>query len=380
MTVNMPESSAKINQGTVGDLSVLVFDDLKYLPFDVQSAIKKAESLDIEQGLEWIVNIVENVFANNCITNIFVLYKDDCIKAVLPIKIVDGKISALGNFYTSLYQPYLSRDLAVAELSYLIRKIFESYPSAESICFSPMDPSWFGFSHLQSALKQSGLFEFSYFCFGNWYHRTTEGWENYFKGRPGQTRSTIKRKSKEFLSAGGLLDFCWDDEKLEYGINSFVKVYAASWKVPEPFPNFMPGLMKIMAQRGCLRLAVASLNGKPIAAQLWIVANGKASIFKLAYHEEYKKYSAGTLLTAKLMEYVLDVDKVKELDYLIGDDPYKASWMTQRRERWGIISFNPRTVIGFLLLIKETGGRIVKKLLRKSQLDSPGQKVLEDHR
>ena len=99
-----------------------------------------------------------------------------------------------------------------------------------------------------------------------------------------------------------------------------------------------------------------------MAAQLWIVNHGKASIFKLAYDESLPQYAAGTILTGHLMAHVIDHDKVMEVDYLIGDDPYKRSWMSHRRERWGIVAYNPRTVLGLLALLRETTARLLRRL------------------
>ncbi len=104
------------------------------------------------------------------------------------------------------------------------------------------------------------------------------------------------------------------------------------------------------------------LFGEPIAAQLWIVAHGRAEIYKLAYDENFKQYSPGTLVTAMLMQHVFEQDKVREVDYLIGDDPYKTTWMSQRRERWGIVAYNPRTLLGLLGLGLELAGRALKRL------------------
>ena len=111
------------------------------------------------------------------------------------------------------------------------------------------------------------------------------------------------------------------------------------------------------------------IRDRPIAAQIWIVSNGKANIYKLAYDENFKAYAPGTLLTALLMAQAIDVDKVQKIDYLIGDDPYKAAWMSQRNERWGIVAHNARTVKGILGLAREMVGRCWKQL--KVQTLSP---------
>jgi CelD/BcsL family acetyltransferase involved in cellulose biosynthesis len=158
--------------------------------------------------------------------------------------------------------------------------------------------------------------------------------------------------TKKFAADGGTLELLVDSTHLARGLDAFQQVYRAKWKKEEPFPQFIPGLVQTCAERGWLRLGVAWHNGQPIAAQLWIVANGKANIYKVAYNEDFKPYAPGTLLTALLMAHVIEQDRVTEVDFLIGDDPYKKTWMSHRRERWGIIAYNPKTLGGLLGLGK----------------------------
>ena len=47
-----------------------------------------------------------------------------------------------------------------------------------------------------------------------------------------------------------------------------------------------------------------------------------------------------------MMEHCIDHDQVQMVDYLTGDDAYKKDWMSHRRERIGLIAFNPATVRG----------------------------------
>ena len=154
-------------------------------------------------------------------------------------------------------------------------------------------------------------------------------------------------------------------EALNQAIRDYQTIYTQSWKVEEPFAEFMPGLIRLAAKQGWLRLGVAYYDDTPVAAQLWIVAHGRASIFKLAYDEAYKKLSAGTILTDFLMKHVIDVDKVSEIDYLIGDDGYKKEWMSHRKERWGLVAFNPCKLDGLVGVINEGARKCIKYMFSR---------------
>src|SRR5262249_30489346 len=126
-----------------------------------------------------------------------------------------------------------------------------------------------------------------------------------------------------------------------------------------------PGLIRLCAERGILRLGLLYVDGEPAASQLWIVHNGRALIYKLAYDERFADLSVGTILTAFLMEHALDVAKVEEIDYLTGDDGYKKEWMSDRRERWGILAMNPRTLRGAAAIVRHAGGRLARRMIAR---------------
>jgi hypothetical protein len=207
----------------------------------------------------------------------------------------------------------------------------------------------------------------SYFCFGNWYLQVAgRTYAEYFESLPSQLKNTIKRKKKPFERPGRSTIVVYGDEaELDKGLSAYEKVYAASWKIPEPYPQFIRGLCRMCAELGWLRLGVVYVDGQPVAAQIWIVSEHHANIYKLAYDQSYARLSLGSVLTAHLMEHVIDVDKVNEVDYLTGDDAYKKDWMSHRRERWGIMAFNLRTAHGIA-----AGGRHITTRMARTAFDA----------
>jgi predicted ATP-grasp superfamily ATP-dependent carboligase len=359
----------RLRIGPAGNLpsDVQCFGPSEHLPPDVQQLFENAEAEDIEFGLAWHNNLVKTVYLNNPGIYIYVLRENGLPIAALPVKVLDkafGKsIESVSNYYTTLCAPALAVGVTAASLSKLISSILNNNTNAGSIRLAPLNPLSKSYITLTEAFRLAGLVPRHFFCFGNWFQNINEDWCTYLNSREGQLRHTLQRKKKKFAAANGTLEIITSSIDLARGLAAYEHVYARSWKRPEPYPEFMPNLMNVCADRGWLRLGIAWLDDKAIAAQFWIVANGKASIYKLAYDKHFKAYAPGTVLSAMLMEHVIEKDKVTEVDYLIGDDPYKKTWMSQRRERWGIIGYNPKSIRGFFGLGKETIGKWLKPML-----------------
>lgn len=338
------------------------------LPADAIALLQRAEQTYVEFGADWLALMTDTVFASkNASAELLVLKRQGLALAVLPIGVQPGErgpeVGALANFYTTLYTPALDAEVTADDLLPLAAALRRSYRGKAAYRFWPMDPQSREFRLLRQALRLAGLRPSEYFAFGNWYLRVDSDWATYLQNRSGQLRSTIKRMTKRLAAEpGGRLEIIRDEADVERGIAAYEAVYGASWKVPEPFVDFIPALIRMCARRGWLRLGVAWIADKPIAAQLWIVHAGRAHIYKVAYDEAFKAIAPGTLLSALLMEEVIDRDKVTEVDYLIGDDAYKKTWMSHRRERFGLIAYDPATPRGLLGLARQGLGNAWRRL------------------
>lgn len=322
---------------------------------------------NVEFSPEWFSNLQQAVFGSDPGVRYYVTEIAGVPSAILPLRLARRgpirEIESLANYYTSLYAPVLAPGRTALDLLPLLKLATRDHGDAHVMRFSPMDPDSAAYEALMTALRTCGWVPFRFFHFGNWFLKVDCTWPEYLSRREGKLRSTIRRMTRKFVADGGELAILTDPTLIEPAIKAFSDVYALSWKKPEPYPDFVPGLIRWLAAKGELRLGIARLAGRPIAAQVWTVSHGKAHIFKLAYDEAFARFSPGTLLSARLMEHVIDRDGVQEVDYLIGDDEYKQSWMSHRRERWGIIAFNPRTLIGMILFVWEMAEHLASKML-----------------
>ena len=173
----------------------------------------------------------------------------------------------------------------------------------------------------------------------------------YWEGRPGQLRNTLKRKAKK-VAVEVLTRFdpgVWAD---------YEAIYAASWKPAEDQPAMLRAFAQGEGAAGRLRLGVARADGIAVAAQCWTVENSIAYIHKLAHLESHKPLSAGTTLSAALFQHVIDVDKVALVDFGTGDQGYKADWMEEVRPRFRLDCLDPAR--------PRSWGPLAKRMLRRA--------------
>ena len=253
-----------------------------------------------------------------------------------------AEISALTSLYTTSYSPGLSGKNTSSGL----RGKLPGHDLLHLDCLSADEGD---LNALSSMLKTEGYWVSSHRGFENWYEEISPGgFDLYWQKRPSQLKNTEKRKRRQAQRDHEFKVRIFPQEgDLEFLIADYQTIYENSWKEAEPDPDFMPVMMRAAAENQALRLGVLYLDSQPVAAQVWLVGAGAATIFKLAYDEKYKKYSPGSLLTADIARYVIEHDQVGEIDYGRGPDSYKKDWLSQCRHRYSLLAFN-RTLRGFL--------------------------------
>lgn len=287
-------------------------------------------------------------------------------RLLLPLLRQGNGLASLSNYYSGLYGP-IGDGEGCASWRAACKHLRASRPAPAYVRLQPLDADSAFFREMRDALDAAGYWADSYFCFGNWYLPTAgRSFDGYLSERPSALRNTLRRGRKK-LDRGGNWQIVVHSEPgppLDAAVSDYETIYASSWKPAEAHPGFIRELCQLAARRGWLRLGVLSIEGKAIASQIWLFSAGKAYIFKLAYDPAAARYSAGTVLTAAMIEHAIERDAADEIDYLSGDDAYKQDWMSHRRERIGLVAFDPATLRGLWTGLRHFCGRSVKALFR----------------
>lgn len=360
--------------------SIQIFTQLSDLPPSIEQFFETTSKGNVFFSHPWYRNFIEHILDNGEQLRAFAVgtgadSRDPAALLLMRAQTAIGfrlrKLEPMVNYYTSLFGPNI--DAAGASVQQCCEQLAEliagDRPRWDQVNLNPMAHDEPTFEAMKIALENVGFRTEPYFCFGNWYMKTQgKTFDEYFNGLPSQLRNTVNRKRKQMQSTKrGRFEIVTSGEGLDAAISAYEKIYNSSWKVPEPYPNFVRGLIKTCAEHGWLRLGVGYVDGEPAAAQIWIVYQGIANIYKLAYDERFAKTSVGSILTTNLMRHVMDTDHVHEIDYLTGDDSYKKDWMSHRRERWGIMAYNSRTPRGLALSGANSLRKLAKRVMKRDK-------------
>ncbi|MGX7895094.1 GNAT family N-acetyltransferase [Tsuneonella sp. HG222] len=245
---------------------------------------------------------------------------------VFPLRREGRRLEALLNWYAFTWRPLASAYSSADSLSIALARDLACKASHVVLDRVPDEDGTA--RQLERAFGRSGWLVLREPCDTN---RVLEvggrTYAEYLAGRPGQLRTTLKRKAKKVAI---MIHDSFDEDAWA----AYESIYAESWKPEEGDPALLRAFAVAEGEAGRIRLAVATAEGEPVAAQFWTVESGIAYIHKLAHRESAKPISPGTSLTAALMMKVIDDDGVEFVDFGTGDDPYKRDWMEEARPRY----------------------------------------------
>jgi len=265
---------------------------------------------------------------------------------------VDGRIArAFANWYSLRFAAIGGPPAALQALAERLRKA-----GIARVDLAPLNLT----DSLPDAFRRAGWFVRCDAATVSW-RIDTRGmsFEDYWATRPSRLRNTTRRKAK---AAGLAIEIHREFNAVAW--KAYEAVYTASWKAAEGSSAFLRAMAEQEGAAGTLRLGIARKDGTPVAAQLWLVENGVATIHKLAYAEQARDLSPGTILSAEMFRHTLDFDKVDRIDFGTGDDAYKADWMDRSEPLLRMRAFNPSTVAGLVGYGRSCASKLVRRALR----------------
>ena len=257
---------------------------------------------------------------------LYVVAEDGSGAVVLPLRRNGRRIESLLNWYGFTWRPLAT---PYGSLDSLTIAVAEGLAERSSSVVLDRLPDEDGTARqLQRAFERAGWLVRREQCDTNRVLPIAgRSFAEYLESRPGQLRTTLKRKAGkvEVEILERFDEDIWD---------SYEDIYSESWKPEEGDPALLRRFAEAEGAAGRIRLAVARNEDRAVAAQFWTVEGGTAYIHKLAHRESARALSPGTTLTAALLEYVIDRDKVELVDFGTGDDAYKRDWMEEARPRF----------------------------------------------
>jgi hypothetical protein len=345
---------------TIGDAVRLESYDIAAAPPSVRALFDR--QLQPEGWWDWFEILAGTTLANAESPYILALIDHDGQPvSAIPLVAVGGQfVRGLTSPFTTLFRAPLGHDGDARMLGRLLAPGLGA-----TFRLDALDPADSAARAFQDGAQSAGLVVSRFRHFANWFERIDD-FPIYWNGRQSRLKATVKRKMAA-LARDGRLVFEMIDLAADWrrGVEIYETIYASSWKPAEVHPHFIAALMEKMGRRGTARLGVATIDGKPAAAQIWLMQQGRATIFKLAHDPAFDRHSPGTLLTHWMLGLLHDQDGVRDVDFGRGDDTYKRLWLSFCQDREGVLVVNPRTLKGLLTVVADILPSKIAKALRR---------------
>jgi CelD/BcsL family acetyltransferase involved in cellulose biosynthesis len=156
----------------------------------------------------------------------------------------------------------------------------------------------------------------------------------------GKLRSQLKRTRRDLAEQGELRFEALSAPDVDVALGEFFDLEASGWKARRGTAIASDARTVAMytrfarsaAARGWLRLYRMTLDRRPIAASIVALIDGRATGMKIAFREDFARWSPGMTMQAEMLRALI-AEGAREFDFLGSADPYKLRWGAVPRER-----------------------------------------------
>jgi CelD/BcsL family acetyltransferase involved in cellulose biosynthesis len=196
-------------------------------------------------------------------------------------------------------------------------------------------------------------------------------WEAYWEGVSKNLRSNVRRRRKK-LAALGEVEVEVVGEAVPADLIECFRLEALGWKgergtainsTPETL-RFYTSLAEWGAEAGVLRLCLLRLDGRIIAFNYCLEAEGRHYLLKLGHDVELGDAGPGVVLTAAMVQRCF-AERLRSYEFLGDPDRYKTQWESGRRELSRLQLFAPSLVGGADRFVQTRGRAAAIAVLRR---------------
>jgi Acetyltransferase (GNAT) domain len=165
-------------------------------------------------------------------------------------------------------------------------------------------------------------------------------------------RKEIRRQEKRLAETGRLeyaaLDPCVGGDDVDAWIEEFLEFEANSWKgkggralvCSETDRKYFVEIAREAFRRGKLMMIALRFNGRPIAYKVNFLSGDGSFAFKIAFDEEYARYSPGVLLELENIRLLHERTQIKWMDSCANPDRFMINhlWTDRRAIQTMVVS------------------------------------------
>lgn len=344
----------------------MLFKSVRDLPQGAIALLKETQARDYFKGYDWLRNFCEHGLEPGAEPRFVVAGSQAggagdtallCLRSPpgQPGSIIEGwraagrGFASLTNYQSVRFGLHLPSDPSrhAALASQLADNLLSAIKPA-LLDLSHLEPASPGLTDFRGALENHGYAIEEYQHSQNIFERIDDlSYSGYLQMRPSQVRSTDARKARQLERKHDcVFRVVTDPRELAPAWADYETVLEGSWKDPEPFPKFTRALIRDAASAGVLRLGLLHVDGSPVAAQVWIVSGDRATIYKLHYLSSMSRQAAGAVLSLKMFRHMLEEERVREIDFGVGDEAHKRDWLADSRPLTGMLAFAQNSPVG----------------------------------
>lgn len=168
-------------------------------------------------------------------------------------------------------------------------------------------------------------------------------WETYLSGLSAHGRGAIRRKERKLHREHEVVLTDYEPGRLEEGLHHLQRLHALRWGRGGTFRD--PAMERLhrrfaasLADRGQLWLVTLDLDGRPAASWYGFALGDTLYHYQSGRDPRWEQERVGTVLMGLMIRRAIERG-YRRLDFLRGEEPYKAEWTETARPCYEVVVF-----------------------------------------